>query len=319
MRGLSMWRYCLCSAGLFVLIGCLDADVLSESDEFDHHLHYAPSWSPDGSRLAFFNLRGTDRLSIVDATTGNITLVREMNDISKDLIYWSSPVWAPSSNALYVSDDTTVYRVGLDAATLDRTTIPTRIMSITPDGMFAVSSISSHRDPTTGSYTGHWSRFNLTTGALTRYELAAPPAQWHRTLERFIFGESRSDSVGAFVVIWTLNPVSQAVDTLGIVRTDLDLVRGSVSDYSSGLRLLSLDPLSERALVSYWIFEREVLRSRVLVGEINGAPAHDLGRIFRPKWSGDGTRIAFEYPLRRQGGLGIINSDGTGERVLTGP
>ena len=224
-----------------------------------------PSWSPDGSRIAFWGLdagRGSGQRDIwtIPAEGGEPTAVTE--DVYTD---WNA-VWSPDGQYLYFSSDRAggmnLWRVRID----ERTGIP--------------------QDPPE----------QITTGGSTR--------QLHLTLagSQLAYAERRSST--------------------NIYAVDFDpetgMVVGEPQAITRGSRQVAFPDVSpDGQWLTYWLGPQEhIMASRTDGGDVRRL-TNDGPRNTGPRWSPDGTQIAFFSDRSGSYELWVMDPDGSGQTQIT--
>lgn len=254
--------------------------------EVRHHVRAA--WSPDGRTIAFSavinNIQG---IYLIDSSGTNLRLL-----VSGDAI---GAAWSPDSLWVAFSAGGRIYRVNINTFQID--TITRVSPSIRPRWSGDGTRIAFVRS--TEIFV-----MNLATGMETNLHLTADFPSWHPNGVEVIAQESnRAAGLYRFTAV---------NDSTGGFRNVHEFTSGDDCGFSS----LSPDG---KAIVYARKPEREytqVWKINLLTGEHTQLTT-DSGDY--PAWSPDGSKIVYTRTVLGDGGLWIMNADGTQKRRLTFP
>lgn len=284
---------------LFLLIvspGCQSPLSDSEAPAVESYRHTRPAWSPDGHWIAFTMVGADAGIYVLDTTGANLRRVVEGEGIGVS--------WSPDSRWLAFSRAQSLYKVKADGDSLTRLNVSAG--SIRPawsqDGERLVF---VRVDSFTGG--GLW-LYEFRDGNTDQLLPYGNFPSWRPGGKELLFLDTRFDaSTGLYVTRFsTINVMSLEVHEVMQLNTRADCGFSSFNPNGTAI-IYSVKPFDDRAQV--WQYEAGVSHQTQLT--VDGGD--------HPAWSPDGTRIIFTRTHDGDGGLWIMEADGSGKRRLTSP
>jgi Tol biopolymer transport system component len=279
--------------GLSVLmLGCTTPTQPLPSED---RVHVVPSWSNDGSTIAFSaTIQGVAGIYLVDSTGANVRLLHSGNAAGCS--------WSPDSRWLVFAENGSLYRMRNNGDSLTQ---------LTPSTLDSYPSWSKDGKKIAFTRLGFGiSILDLQTGVATNTLYGGDYPSWHPN-GHIIAMTSR---IGGGNVGYVYNFYRVTVDTL---------------DFRSLYTLTTFDECMFTAVSPRGTTEQEIVMSRTPYNDYTQVWKLNLttGGWFQltgdggdfPAWSPDGTRIVYTRTYTGDGALWIMNADGSGKRRLTSP
>jgi Tol biopolymer transport system component len=273
---------------------CTSASGPESGTVEESYWHIRPSWSPDGAWIAFtVTLQDSPGVCLVDSSGANVRQLVEGEGIGT--------TWSPDSRWIAFSRAGSLYKVTVNGDSLTELSTPVSAIrpAWSPDGRelafverdareiwlydFAAQSASQLMP------FGDYPSWNPSTGELLVLELQYT-AEGGTTVYSF-----------QAIDIHTL-----AVRTLAAFGSASECAFVSISPDGSAI-LYGLKPPD--GLAQVWKYESAGSRYVRLTDDGGDNPA----------WSPDGTRIVYTRTVKGDGGLWMMNADGSDKRRLTKP
>ena len=277
--------------------GCNPSTEPEEGPVGESYLHVRPTWSPDGKWISFTSLAsGAQGIYLVDSSGANLHLLIGGEGLGT--------TWSPDGNWLAFSRVGSIYKIKVNGDSLTRLT--TSAGDIRPawsrDG-FKLAFV--RRDLSNAQ--AIW-LYDLRTGNARQLVPYGDYPSWHPNSSEIIILESQVDvATNIFVYKFTSIQIeTNSVLTVHTFSSKFDCGFTSISPKGDAIAY-SLKPADDYAQV--WKFELSGARHTRLT---------DDGGDF-PAWSPSGTQIVYTRTQRGDGGLWVMNADGTGKRRLTSP
>jgi Tol biopolymer transport system component len=272
-----------------VLLGACRSRTGSEDyyvSEVRHHFRAA--WSPDGARIAFTALiNNIFGIYVVDTAGTNLRLV-----VAGDAI---GAAWSPDTQWIAFSAGGILYKVNINTSRLD---------TISPTGSSTRPSWS--KDGTRLAFVRSSSIYvkNLLTGIETDLQLRADFPSWHPNGRDIVVQEANIEAgVYRFTAV---NDSTKAVRLLHFFST---ADKCDFSSLSPNGNAIVYARKSERDYTQIWRVDLPTGQHTQLTNDSGDYPA----------WSPDGSKIVYTRTVIGDGGLWIMNADGTQKRRLTAP
>jgi Tol biopolymer transport system component len=275
-----------------LLVGCQDPTVPTLFQQ--SYLHIQPGWSKDGRTIAFSaTYNNVSGLYLVDSSGSNVRL-----------LYAGIPqgcAWSPDSKSLVFMENYNLYEIDVSGdSALPLTSYGADMFpSWSPDG----GKIAFSRDGL-GIYL-----YSLQTAQSTGVFQAGDYPSWHPDGELVALGQTGSGENGNVYVFYALS-----ADSLHW-RTLLTFLAPGICGYAS----VSPAGLTEQEIVfslSPSAGYTQIWKVSVASGAMTQLTS-DGGDF--PAWSPDGSKIVYTRTQKGDGGLWIMNADGSGKHRLTTP
>ena len=281
----------LAALSLGFLPGCDISTEPGEAPVAEDRIHIRAAWSPDGKTIAFHNATpATLGLYLVDTSGANLRLLYPGDAIGV--------TWSPDNQWLAFSLLGNLYKIRINGDSLTRLTIE-------PGSFRPAWSLDGQR---IAFVRGRPFVLNVQNGTESDMFFAGNFPSWHPNGIELIVQETIRDgvSIGGLYRFHALNPNSLAVRTLHSFTSTDDCGFSSISPKGSDI-VYGSKPFNGNAQV--W---------KVTLASSQHTPLTDDSGDF-PAWSPDGNKIVYTRTLEGDGGLWIMNADGTGKRRLTAP
>ncbi|HAL55634.1 MAG TPA: hypothetical protein DCP63_03910 [Bacteroidetes bacterium] len=281
----------------FVLPSC-DSPISDELESAgETYKHIRASWSPDGKWIAYTSMiEGDLGIYLVDSSGSNGRRIVEGEGVGV--------TWSPEARWLAFSRAAGLYRVKSNGDSLFRFNLSAG--AIRPSWSKDGDKIAFVRlEP--ADLHGVWL---FRSGAQTSSRLISYGdfPSWHRDNKQVYFLDVQYDAVATTYVseVLTIHVDTYAMNTVARITSRSDVTFPSMNVSGSSM-IYSSKPFDAYAQVwKYDIAEKRLIRLT------------DDGGDY-PAWNPEGTRIVYTRPMKGDGGLWVMNSDGTGKRRLTSP
>lgn len=276
---------------VFLFSGCDLSTSPSSGRPEQSYEHVRPSWSPDGKTIAFTaRIGGTLGIYLVDSSGNNLRLLKAIDGVGI--------TWSPDSRWLAFSSIGKLYKIKVDGDSLKQLTSG-------PDDIRP----SWSRDGTKIAFIRTDIRLlDLAQGTASVTVALGNYPHWHPN--------------GIELVFLTVSPILYSNEFLYRLE--------SYHLETQNLRVLFLfRSAADWGFTTLSPRGTDVVLSRMYKNEPSQIWRADLvGKSFSqltddgadfPAWSPDGSRIVYTRTTKWDGGLWIMNIDGTGKRRLTTP
>ena len=263
----------------------------------ESYLHVRPSWSPDGRSISFSaSIKNIPGIYLIDSSGANLRLLIERDGIGI--------TWSPDATWLAFSSVGSIYKIKVSGDSLTRLT--TSIGDIRPAWSPDGGKLCFVRRDQSGTQ-AIW-MYDLRSGTSSQLIPFGDYPSWHPNGKEIIILEVQLDApANAFIYKFTsVNLESNLVGALHTFTSKSDCGFTSISP-KGGVISYSLKPGDDYSQV--WKFEIVASRHTRLT---------DDGGDF-PAWSPDGSRIVYTRTQKGDGGLWVMNADGSGKHRLTSP
>ena len=284
-------------AFLFMLValpGC-ENSVDSTSGFDDVYLHIRASWSPDGKTIAFTsNVQNATGIFLMDSSGGNVRQIYSGDGVGL--------TWSPDGKWLAFGQVGTLYKI---KPTGDSLTVVTDVVgAIRPAWSPNGTKIAFvQRSPGFGIWIYDFSR-NAATQLLSYGDFPS----WNPLTGELVVLSSQFDQNTGYV-FYTYSAIDTTgtnVRSLGSFATAADCGFSPISPKGNAI-VLGVKRPDDYAQV--WIYDLLAMTITRLT---------DDGGDY-PNWNPDGTKIVFTRTQTGDGGLWVMNADGSNKRRLTKP
>ncbi len=254
-------------------------------------LHVRAAWSPDGLTIAFTNhIIGSEGVYLVDSSGSNLRVLKAGEGIGLS--------WSPDSAWIVFSANGSLYTIKATGDTITQLTNSASDIrpAWSPDGTRIVFRSNGLRVLT------------LSTGQVATILTIGDFPTW-TPAGSILFMTSAGAGLNRADYFF------ETIDTTGGQRQTLIQFRSSAD-----CAFLSMSPAGTHIVFSIRLFDGSD-RSQIAVLNTSSPPGAQLttdGGDY-PAWSPDGTKIVYTRTAKGDGGLWIMNADGSNKRRLTQP
>lgn len=277
--------------GLMLLAGCRSTVGPNDNEPTaEDRIHIRAAWSPDGRTVVFHNATpGVSGLYLVDTSGTNLRLLYRGDGIGA--------TWSPDNQWIAFSLLGNLYRIRVNGDSVARMSIPSGIRP------------AWSRDGRRLAYVrGNTYVLDFQTGVENNMLIVGDYPSWHPNAIELIVQETIRDPVGigGTYRFRAVNPNTLALRTLLSFASPDDCAFSSISPRGDAI-VYGLKPS-----IGY----TQVWKAMLSTGQ-HIRLTDDSGDY--PAWSPDGNKIVYSRTQLGDGGLWIMNADGTGKRRLTRP
>lgn len=282
---------------LFMLVAlpsCQNA-VDSTSSFDDVYLHIRASWSPDGKTIAFTSyVQNPTGIYLMDSVGGNVRQIYSGDGVGL--------TWSPDGKWLAFSQGGTLYKI---KPTGDSLTIVTDVPgAIRPAWSPNGAKIAFvQRSPGFGVWI-----YDFDKNAATQLLSYGDFPSWNPLTGELVVLSSQFDQTTGYI-LYTYSAVdimSTTVRSLGSFATAADCGFSPISPKGNTI-VLGVKRPDDYAQV--WVYD--------LIAKTITRLTDDGGDY--PSWNSDGTKIVYTRTQTGDGGLWVMNVDGSNKRRLTKP
>lgn len=278
---------------LFTASGCENAQSPGDTVPLDEYVHARASWSPDGRTIAFTSLTN-DSLGIylIDSSGANLRQI-----LSGDGIGVS---WSPDGEWLAFARNGFLTKMKSGGDSL--VTLSSFQGAIRPAWSNDGTKIAFvDRDAGVGIW-----MFDVSTSVTTQLLAYGNYPSWHPTSGELVVFDARYDiNTGSVVYKFlAVTPSTGAVRTVGTFATLSDCGFSRISPAGNAIVYTLKRPDD---LAQVWVFDINLSRHTRLTDD-----GGDLA-----SWNADGSKIVYTRTQPGDGGLWLMNADGSAKRRLT--
>jgi Tol biopolymer transport system component len=285
----------LVSLMMLVAFPACQNSVDSASSFDDVYLHIRASWSPDGKTIAFTsNIQNATGIYLMDSVGGNVRQIYSGDGVGL--------TWAPDGKWLAFCQGGTLYKIKPMG---DSLTIVTDVSGAirpawSPDG---AKIAFVQRTPGLGVWIYDFNK-NVASQILSYGDFPS----WNPLTGELVVLSAQFDQTTGYI-LYTYSAVdiaSTAVRSLGSFATGADCGFSPISPKGNTIVLAVKRPDDYAQVWVYNLTENTITRLT------------DDGGDY-PSWNPDGTKIVYTRTQAGDGGLWVMNADGSNKRRLTKP
>ncbi|MBM4162655.1 MAG: hypothetical protein FJ217_16350 [Ignavibacteria bacterium] len=277
--------------------GCTLSTGTDQAVVDELYLHVRASWSPDGRTIAFTSaIQGAMGIYLIDTSGTNTRRLLEGEGVGI--------AWSPDSRWLCFSRVSSLYRIKGDGDSLIR--LNTYVGSIrpswSPDGK-RIAFVQT--DPM--DIRGIW-LYDLHAETASQFITYGNYPSWHPSGDEIVIVDAQVNPSGSGLIYRFLgvDVANLSTRTFSAFSSSADCGFASISPLGNAI-VYGLKPADNLAQV--WKFDVATNRHVQLTDDGGDYPA----------WGPGGAKIVYTRTAARDGGLWIMNSDGSGKRRLTKP
>lgn len=285
----------LVSLFMLVALPACQNPVDSTSSFDDVYLHVRASWSPDGRTIAFTSYaQNTPAIYLMDSVGGNVRQIYSGDGVGL--------TWSPDGKWLAFCQGGTLYKI---KPTGDSLTIVTDVVgAIRPAWSPNGATIAFvQRSPGFGVWI-----YDLNKNAATQLLSYGDFPSWNPLTGELVVLSAQFDQATGYV-LYAYSAVdikSTTVRSLGSFATAADCGFSPISPKGNTIVLAVKRPDDYAQVWVYNLIEKTITRLT------------DDGGDY-PSWNSDGTKIVYTRTQTGDGGLWVMNFDGSNKRRLTKP
>jgi Tol biopolymer transport system component len=291
-------KYLLIAITPFLVVlfsSCKDSQVSSDSTPVDEYVHMRAAWSPDGSTIAFTSLaQNAAGIFLIDSSGGNLRSILSGDGLGI--------TWSPDGRWLAFARNSYLHKMKPNGDSL--TQLGELYGAIRPAWSLDGSKLAFvQRD----AETGIWLCDLMTTKISQLISYGNYPS-WHPITGEVIVLDTRVDlatglAIYSFVAV---SPATLAARTISSFATLSDCGFPRVSPDGNSI-VYSLRRPDDYCQIL--IFDITRVQHRRLTDDGGDVAA----------WSPDGKKIVYTRTQQGDGGLWVMNADGSNKRRLTKP
>jgi Tol biopolymer transport system component len=278
-------------AVLAALAGCRSTSGPDDTFVAEDRIHIRPAWSPDGRTIVFYHAGVTNRgLYLIETDGTNLRMLYPGDGIGA--------TWSPDNQWLAFSLAGNLYKIRVNGDSV--TKISTSPGAVRPAWSRDGRRIAFVRG---GIYV-----LDLQLNTETDLFFTGDYPSWHPNFIDVVVQETIRDPVGigGTYRFRAINPNTLALRTLHTFSSPDDCAFSSISPQGDAI-IYGLKPAN--GLTQVWKIILSTGQHVRLTDDSGDYPA----------WSPDGRQIVYTRTALGDGGLWIMNADGTGKRRLTRP
>lgn len=285
----------LTSAFLLVLLPACQNPVDSTSSFQDDYLHVRASWSPDGRTIAFTSyVQNSTGIYVMDSLGGNIRQIYNGDGVGLS--------WSPDGKWLAFCQAGILYKI---KPTGDSLTILTDVAgAIRPTWSPNGAKIAFvQRSPGYGLW-----MYDVKSGAVSQFLMYGDFPSWNPLTGELVALNAQFDQSSGYIyyTYFAADTATALVRAIGSFATASDCGFSPISPAGNNI-VIGVKRNDDYAEV--WVYD--LLQGRITQLTSDGGDY--------PSWSPDGTKIIYTRTQPGDGGLWVMNIDGSDKHRLTKP
>ena len=294
---MSLHKSLLLLVSIFMLIAlpACQSSVDSSSSFNDVYLHVRAAWSPDGRTIAFTSyVQNATGIYLMDSTGGNIRQIYSGDGVGL--------TWSPDGKWLAFSQSGILYKMKPNGDSLSIVTDVSGAIrpAWSPNG---AKIAFVQRSPGFGVWI-----YDFNKKAATQLLSYGDFPSWNPLTGELVLLNAQFDQTSGYILYtyFAVDTGSATTRTLGSFATVADCGFSPISPKGNTI-VLGVKRPDDYAEV--WVYD--------LVARTITQLTSDGGDY--PSWSSDGTKIIYTRTQSGDGGLWVMNADGSSKRRLTKP
>jgi Tol biopolymer transport system component len=281
-------------AGALLFSSC-DSTTNAPTSVTDAYLHGRAAWSPDGKTIAFSSLV-TNQIGIyvVDTLGGNLKQILSGDGVGV--------AWSPDARWIVFSKTGSLFKMKPNGDSL--TQLTDAIGAIRPSWSRDGSKIAFVESDATG-YTSLW-LYDVRTATSSLVVSRGYFPSWNAVSGESVVLDAQYDAYSGYTAyaFLAINPTTTVSRIIGTFSTTADAGFCSINSAGTDIVYGILPPTDYAEIYRYNIATNTNFK---LTGDGGDYPA----------WSPNGSEIVYTRTQQGDGGLWIMNADGSGGRRLT--